>query len=112
MTTKVLPDDHPKVLKYSSGWSKDKSFIKGYDFRSFKGNENDKMIANAFDTIKFITFSFIDTTTKGRSKIIWRKWVIAHALWFEEPSSDEAESPIKTPVAETAWAVVVLVVAS
>ena len=71
--TKTLPEFHPKVLKYSSGWSNDKSFIKGNDLRLFKGNENDKMIAKAFDTIKFSTFSFIDTTARGRSKIIWRK---------------------------------------
>ena len=54
--TKVLPDDSPKLLKYRSGWSNDKSFSKGIDFTMGKGNIYIDSPTSALDTMKSCTF--------------------------------------------------------
>ena len=64
----VLPDDQPKVLKYSSGWSKDRCFSNGIDCTANEDKGYNDKAANAFETMKPFTFSLMDMVTSGKSK--------------------------------------------
>ena len=73
MFTKVLPDDNPKSVRYSTGWSNDKFLTIGIDFIIHEGNEYTDNATNALDTINSLIFLFIDLATKGRTKTSCKK---------------------------------------
>ena len=71
--TSVLPDDQPKILKYSSGWSKDKSLNNGIDFTAHEDKEYNDKAAKVFATMKPSTFLLMDIVTSGKIKTSCKK---------------------------------------
>ena len=71
--TRVLPDDNPRILKYSSGWSNDRSLNRGIDFIAFEGSEYAHNAVKAFDTINSFTLSLIALAIIGKIKTSCKK---------------------------------------